>query len=264
MFFCACSGNQKSNTTDTGVPSDTIGNQTDSIVSGEPLAVMPYGADELFDDFFFNYASSRRQQLERTVFPLPFIDINKPREIQKKEWKMEPFFINEDCYTLIFDSQEQMELVRDTNVVRVVVERFDISKEIVEQFVFSRQSGRWMLHEKRNQPLAHNPNAQFLKFYEHFATDSVFQRQSLAEQIVFSGPDPDDDFSMLDGMITPDFWDAFRPDLPHNRLYNIVYGHQNPASIQKILLLRGISNGMEVDITFRLKKGRWKLTKLVT
>ena len=37
--------------------------------------------------------------------------------------------------------------------------------------------------EIRNQTLPRNPNAQFLAFYEQFVTDSVFQRESLDEQI---------------------------------------------------------------------------------
>jgi hypothetical protein len=43
-----------------------------------------------------------------------------------------------------------------------------------------------------------------------------------------------------------------------------VYGHQDPAASQKILLLRGIANGLEVELTFRLEKGRWKVVRLIT
>ena len=226
--------------------------------------VMPVGADELFDDFFFNYASSLHQQQERTVFPLTVTDGDKVRQVQRRQWKLEPFFMKQDAYTLIFDSPAQMNLLSDTTVADVTVERLYLDKDRVAQFLFSRKSGRWMLHEIRWQPLARNPNAQFLKFYRQFVADSVFQHQSLAEQIMFSGPDPDDDFSTIEGMITPDFWDAFQPELPQHTLYNIVYGHQDPAASQKILLLRGIANGLEVELTFRLEKGRWKVVRLIT
>lgn len=226
--------------------------------------VMPVGADELFDDFFFNYASNRRQQQERTVFPLPVITDDQKQLVERDKWKMEPFFMNQDYYTLIFDSSPQEDLVHDTLVSEATVERFDLDRDRVEQFVFSRRSGRWMLHEVRRMPLQRNANAQFLKFYQQFATDSVFQHASLAQQIIFSGPDPDDDFSTIEGMITPDFWEAFRPDLPQHVLYNIVYGRQNPASTHKIMLLRGIANGLEVELTFHLRKGHWILTQLIT
>lgn len=263
--LAACSDGRRQVDTSAGEAlQDSIVAETDSIdVVAEEGDAMPVGADELFDDFFFNYASSRHQQLERTRFPLAVINIDKPLQVQKKDWKMETFFMKDDCYTLFFDSQEQMELMSDTTLMRVVVERFEISDNVVEQFVFSRESGRWMLHEVRLQELPQNPNAQFLKFYERFATDSLFQQESLADRIIFSGPDPDDDFATIDGVITPDFWEAFRPELPSGKLYNIVYGPQNPASIEKIFLLRGIDNGVEVELTFKLKRGRWKLTKLM-
>lgn len=225
---------------------------------------MPTAADELFDDFFFNYASNLTQQRERTVFPLPVSDGENTRTIQQKQWKLEPFFMKQDYYTLIFDSERQMELVRDTAVSNVTVERIYLDKGRVEQFLFSRSSGRWMLHQVKWVPLPQNANAQFLSFYQQFATDSLFQHKSLAQQIQFSGPDPDDDFSTIDGVITPDFWDAFRPELPHDMIYNIVYEQQNPAAKEKLFLLRGIANGLEVEITFHQQKGQWKLTKLST
>ena len=197
------------------------------------------------------------------MFPLSVVDGAKTTKIAQRQWKQEPFFMNQDYYTLIFDSQLQMELVLDTAVIDATVERINLDEGRVQQFLFSRRSGRWMLHEIRWQPLPHNPNAQFLSFYQRFVADSLFQHESLADQIEFSGPDPDDDFSVLEGVITPDFWDAFKPELPEHLLYNIVYGHQNPAATQKIFLLRGIANGLEMEITFQLKHGRWKLTRLM-
>ena len=44
---------------------------------------------------------------------------------------------------------------------------------------------------------------------------------------------------------------------------NIVYAAQDPQSRQKILVVRGISNGLEQELTFRLVGDRWMLVKLV-
>lgn len=267
-ILAACSDNQRNTLTD-NVAADVAEMDSvvgDSIESDMALSesVMPLGADELFDDFFFNYASNHRQQQERTVFPLPVVTDSITQLVKRTQWKMEPFFMNLDCYTLIFDSSSQMDLVRDTTVVDATVERFNLDTDRVEQFLFSRRSGRWMLHEVRRLPLQRNVNAQFLKFYQRFAADSVFQHASLAQQIIFSGPDPEDDFSTIEGVITPDFWEGFRPELPQHMLYNIVYGQQPHTSTHKILLLRGIANGLEVEMTFHLRKGHWILTKLIT
>lgn len=235
--------------------------KTDSLAEVE--AKMPVAADELFDDFFFNYATSKRLQLERTVFPLPVRKADGQEQIGRKQWKMEHFFMQQDYYTLLFDSPEEVELVTDTTVSHVVVEHVMLADATVCQYLFNRQKGIWRLTEIVYQPLSHNPNAQFFSFYQRFVADSLFQQASLAKQIDFLGPDSEDDFQTIEGVITPDFWSAFAPEFPTGDLYNIVYGHQNPAAIQKIFLIRGIANGLEVEVTFELQKGRWKLTKLM-
>jgi hypothetical protein len=238
---------------------------SDSIAADDESAEMPVGADELFDDFVFNFASNRALQMERICFPLPvFGTDNEQTTMLKKQWQMERFFMEQDFYTLIFDNQEQMELVNDTALVSVTVEKFMLTDSIVKQYLFTRTDGRWMLTQIKNQRLSHNPNAQFLSFYSQFVADSVFQYNSLSEQIAFTGPDPEDDFAQLDGVITPDFWGAFAPELPSDMLYNIVYGMQDPASTQKIFVLRGIANGLETELTFVLRNGRWKLVRLTT
>lgn len=263
LVLLGCTGNK---TGRTGYASQEQPLLYDSLDSGEEEdTVMPLGADELFDDFVFIFASNRTLQMERIAFPLAIVDVDgKQTTIGKRQWKMEPFFMNQDYYTLVFDNPEQMELVKDTALTEVTVEKIMLADSLVHQYSFCRQEGRWMLTQVRHQALSHNANAQFFSFYQQFVADSVFQYASLSEQIEFSGPDPDDDFAQVEGVITPDFWSAFAPELPTDMLYNIVYGLQDPASTQKIFVLRGIANGLETELTFVQKNGRWKLTRLST
>lgn len=243
---------------------DTLGDDSDEsdvLIADTP---MPESADELFDDFIFNFAANRRLQMERIEFPLLVDDHGKQERIERRKWKMEHFFMRQDYYTLIFDRPEQMELLKDTALTTVTVEKIFLDNHYVQQYLFNRKNGRWLLTEIRNQTMPRNPNAQFLSFYERFVSDSLFQRESLSDEIAFVGPDPDDDFEQMEGVITPDFWDAFRPELPRGMLFNIVYGHQDPAALQKIFVIRGIANGLEVELTFRQQSGRWKLIKMIT
>ncbi|MBR1932722.1 MAG: DUF4348 domain-containing protein [Prevotella sp.] len=265
LFVAACADKKTNSVSETSseqsaaVAEDIDDEET--IIDEEP---MPLAADELFDDFLFNFAANRRLQLDRIEFPLTVNSGHKQEQLERSQWKMENFFMRQDYYTLIFDSQEQMEIVKDTSVQDATVEKIFLDDDFVRQYVFSRKSGRWMLCEIRNQTLPRNVNAPFLSFYKQFVADSLFQRESLAEQISFTGPDPDDDFQQIEGVITPDFWEAFAPEFPTRMLYNIVYGHPQPSANEKILVLRGIANGLEVEITFQLENGRWKLTKLLT
>ena len=236
-------------------------NESEELISQEPVSA---AVDELFDDFIFNFAANRRMQLERIVFPLLVNSGQKQEHIDRKDWKHEHFFMRQDYYTIIFDNEAQMDLVNDTGLQKAIVEKIFLDDHFVRQYLFSRDSGRWMLTEIRNQTLPRNPNAGFLTFYEQFVNDSLFQQESLSDQIEFTGPDPDDDFSAMEGVITPDFWEAFKPDMPSGMLYNIIYGMQNPAATEKIFVIRGIANGLEVRLTFNQLNGRWLLTKMNT
>ncbi len=260
-----CTGKKPASDADT-LASDTTVADTQAMDSTEKLieeTPMPKAADELFDDFVFNFAANRKLQLSRVHFPLPVYRNEKVvKTIDKKHWKMEHFFMRQDYYTLIFDNQKQMNLVKDTTIDHVVVEKVFYHKKTVQQFLFNRINGQWMMTSINYKPMYSNKNASFLKFYGKFATDSTFQAEHLHNPVKFVGPDPDDDFSTMTGDIEPETWPAFAPKLPSNMIYNIIYGQKYNESNQKIFVIRGIANGLETELTFKRIGGKWMLTKL--
>ena len=245
---------------------DSVVADTQTVDSTEKLieeTPMPKAADELFDDFVFNFAANRKLQMKRVHFPLPVYHNDKlVKSIGKRAWKMEHFFMHQDYYTLIFDNQKQMNLVKDTAIDHVVIEKVFYVKKTVQQFLFNRINGEWMMTSINYKPMYTNMNASFLKFYGKFATDSTFQAEHLHNPVKFVGPDPDDDFSTMSGDIEPETWPAFAPQLPHGMIYNIIYGQKYAESNQKIFVIRGIANGMETVLTFKRVHGKWMLTKL--
>lgn len=260
-----CTGKKPASDADT-LASDTTFADTQAMDSTEKLieeTPMPKAADELFDDFVFNFAANRKLQLSRVHFPLPVYRNEKVvKTIDKKHWKMEHFFMRQDYYTLIFDNQKQMNLVKDTTIDHVVVEKVFYHKKTVQQFLFNRINGQWMMTSINYKPMYSNKNASFLKFYGKFATDSTFQAEHLHNPVKFVGPDPDDDFSTMTGDIEPETWPAFAPKLPSSMIYNIIYGQKYNESNQKIFVIRGIANGLETELTFKRIGGKWMLTKL--
>lgn len=245
---------------------DSVIADTQAVDSTEKLieeTPMPKAADELFDDFVFNFAANRKLQMKRVHFPLPVYHNDKlVKSIGKRAWKMEHFFMHQDYYTLIFDNQKQMNLVKDTAIDHVVIEKVFYAKKKVQQFLFNRINGEWMMTSINYKPMYTNMNASFLKFYGKFATDSAFQAEHLHNPVKFVGPDPDDDFSTMSGDIEPETWPAFAPQLPHGMIYNIIFGQKYAESNQKIFVIRGIANGMETILTFKRVHGKWMLTKL--
>lgn len=247
---------------DTTVVADTVAVDTmEQLISETP---MPKAADELFDDFFFNFAANRKLQMKRIKFPLPVTVGDKTTNIEKGAWKTDRFFMRQGYYTLLFDSRKHMNVVKDTSVNHVEVEKIYLSKKTVKKYIFERENGLWMMQRIVTEPLANNGNASFLRFYQRFAVDTAFQVRHLAATVKFVGPDPDDDFSDMTGLLTPETWPAFAPELPSGMIYNILYGQNNGGGTQKIFVMRGIANGLEMELTFRKVKGGWQLTQLNT
>ena len=245
---------------DTAVADTPATYSTEKLIEETP---MPKAADELFDDFLFNFAASRKLQMERIHFPLAVYRNDKlKKHIAKRHWKMEHFFMRQDYYTLIFDNRKQMNLMKDTTIDHVVIEKVFYSRKVVQQFLFNRINGQWMMTSINYKPMYQNMNSSFLKFYGSFATDTAFQSRHLHNPVKFTGPDPDDDFSTMTGEIEPETWPAFAPQLPHGMIYNIIYGQKYTESSQKIFVIRGIANGMETRLTFKRIGGRWQLMKL--
>jgi len=52
--------------------------------------------------------------------------------------------------------------------------------------------------------------------------------------------------------------------LPKKMIYNIIYGEPRQEGNSKLFVLRGIANGLELEMTFHRANGNWRLTKLST
>src|SRR5574344_757629 len=93
---------------------DTTATDTmEQIIADTP---MPKAADELFDDFIFNFAANRKLQYKRVQFPLKVYNGSHVDSLTKGQWKMEHFFMRQGYYTLIFDNVRQMNVVKDTSI----------------------------------------------------------------------------------------------------------------------------------------------------
>ena len=268
LLTFSCTGRQTS--TDIEDVTDSVADSTDTVVVDtlEQLITetpMPRAADAMFDDFIFNFVANKRLQYERIVFPLRVTNADGQTAMtEKSQWNMEHFFMRQGYYTLLFGDDKQMTHMKDTAVSEAVVEKIILRKNEVRDYYFQRIKGAWMMREVKVTPIEASPNASFLAFYKRFVSDSVFQVKSINETVEFIGPDPDDDFSMMEGVITPDTWEAFAPQLPEKVLYNIIYGKQVPEGNQKIFLMRGVSNGLELELRFKRVGNRWLLTKMTT
>lgn len=242
---------------------DSAGYKADTLqeaeVKEEPK---PMVADELFDDFIFNYASDDALQRQRTVFPLPYYDRDTSLKIEADFWKHDYLFTKENCYTLLFDKEEDMDMVGDTTLTSVQVEWIFLKTRMVKRYYFERKRGMWMLEAINLREMEKGENEDFVEFYTRFVRDSVYQSKHISHPLQFITIDPDDEFSILETTLDVDQWYAFRPVMPTDRLSNINYGQKNEdLSDTKILKVNGIGNGYSNIFYFRKRGKGWELYK---
>ena len=227
-----------------------------------PEEPKPTEADESFDDFIYNFASDDALQRQRVKFPLPYYKGDEKTNIEERNWKHDDLFTKQHYYTLLFDKEEDMDLVGDTSLTSVQVEWIFVKTRMVKKYYFERIKGAWILEAINLRPVERNENEDFVEFFSHFAADSLFQSRRVQEPLAFVTSDPDDDFSILETSLDLNQWFAFKPALPTDRLSNINYGQRNDDnSPTKILALKGIGNGFSNILYFRRKAGEWQLYK---
>jgi hypothetical protein len=219
---------------------DSALHRKDTVAVPVETGPVPTEADESFNDFIYAYASDDQFQHQRTVFPLPYYNGEVPSKIEERFWKHDDLFTRQPYYTLLFDKEEDMDIVGDTSLKSVQVEWIYMKTQMVKKYYFQRKKGCWMLEAINLRPINKSEDEHFVEFFERFATDSLFQCERIRQPLVFVTNDPDDD----------------------DRLSNINYGQSNrDNSATKILALKGIGNGFSNVLYFQRRGGQWELYK---
>ncbi len=234
---------------------------TDSATEIIAETPMPKAADQLFDDFFFNFIANKKLQRKRIKFPLPIEKNGRITSITKKQWKTDYFFRPQGYYTLIFDNDTQSKYAKSTDLDTVIVEKIYLRQGIVKQYCFDHQDGFWKMNKIKNVDISINHNASFLKFLvKFFASNSI---SDIKNPLPYFGPDPNgDEIARIKTTIPAAEWSTFLPEIPGNLIYNILYGQRYKESKRKILTFRGLSNGVETQLVFKRHGNSWKLVKI--
>ena len=262
-----CAVGCKSRTETPAVPVEEVIDsvQSDSLVVDSVPAVaetpIPKKADEFFDDFAFAFMKKPRFQRSRIVFPLEHIVDGKRSVIQKSAWKYDRMYSARETYTLIFDSAKGHGMAKDTSVNRVVVEELDLLQQRIKSFLFLRENAEWRLTRLTEEKMERSENSDFYAFYQRFSTDTDFQRAHIARQLSFSTFD-EDNFKRIEGFISASQWPDFAPELPKNKLTNVLYGQTFKNTNLRVLSISSPSSGFTSTLTFRRRNGKWMLTRL--
>ena len=269
IFIASCGGNGKKVD-----PFEKLTEQLDSMNVGSDSVlqdtmvlveeVIPVTVDESFADFFYNFASDEKFQRSRILFPMPYYEGKEVKRISREAWKFDPLFSRQDAYTILFDKAEEMEMEKDTSLHSVQVEWIYLKEKRVKRYYFERKKDAWFLEAINWEKLAHGEGSEedFLTFYEHFASDSIFQRERLHHPLLFVTADPEDEFQILETTLDIGQWFAFRPPMMKEKLTNVRYGQtETLTSDTKVVEFKGFGDGFSNVMYFERRHGIWKLMK---
>ena len=268
VLAASCQGGKKKTDSPAALaePEDSSAVKPDSVQDTLLVVeeVIPASADESFADFFYNFASEPKFQKSRVVFPFSFYKGKDVERIQRDDWKYDPLFSREQAYTVLFDSEEDMELEKDTSLRSVQVDWIYLNEEKIKRYYFERKQRSWFLEAANIEKLTREEDGKedFFDFYKKFSCDSVFQSERLASPLAFVTVDPEDEFQILETTLDEGQWFAFRPPMMKERLTNVHYGQpEKKNSDRKIMEFKGFGNGFNNTLYFSRRNGLWKLVK---
>lgn len=225
----------------------------------------PKTVDELFDDFFFTFASDARFQNQRIRFPLRFEDENAEIRLTKEDWRNYNRFGQQEFYSVIYENEQDLALQKDTAVHEVSVQWIYLQDQYVEKYNFKRiPEGQWVLFNIEKQEVNDTQNGEFVTFYSKFVADSIYQRSCLKTPIHLRMTQ-EEDMEESESELSADGWFEMKGDMPIPKdvLVNIDYGQQCTETNKKNVLMEGVSNGLFMEFKFEKIGGDWKLVGIV-
>lgn len=257
---CSNGGSEKEVKSDVDSDSVKVAEEEDTLELFDEVKV-PKSADELFNDFFYNFTSDESFQMSRIKFPLVCKDGDAKLKISRSDWKNFNRFTTQDYYSALYERENEIGLQKDTSLSHVSVEWIYLHDSYIEKYNFRRIKGVWILKDIEKSDFYHNPNGSFLRFYADFSCDSIPYEKSLAHPLKLLISSEDDESQREEETLSYDGWRDFKKDmpLPKDYLININYGQSYFSENRKILLIEGVSNSLFVKYTFDRSNGQWRL-----
>lgn len=264
VIICGCKGKQTAD--DRWV--DSVLKECDSIPEDTLVyeieeQVVSKTVDEYFNDFFYTFTHNKQFQAERTIFPLIVTNELGEHVLEvKDEDDFKHYFStgSSDCYVMLINNLSRLEEDPASTAENVDLHIVDPEETVIKKFGCSRQEGQWTLCRAEEIPVDSHPYGRFLKFYQSFATDTVFQQKHVAQSFNVSIPDEDDFGNIVEGTVEAEQFSSFAPVLPQGKLLFVDYDQAILSSNKIIMVKCGLGSGMMDIMTFEEEDGDWKLT----
>lgn len=216
---------------------------------------------ENFDDFLYSFGHDSLFRRRRVKFP--FLHINSAGDtidVSSKQWSGDFAFLQQDFYTVFYNTIAQIDETKSLSNDTVVVERIDLDSLLLTSYHFARKKSSWRLYKRQDFYVQGSQLADFLVFYRQFSTDSIFQQSSIAQPLHFSMVDPENEMELIEGTIDATQWFSFCPEVPAGTISNIRYGQSYNLKKHIVMQKCGQGNGFMEIFKFEKNDGHWHLT----
>lgn len=237
--------------------------EEDSLVYDIDEAPLTDAVDESFLDFFYTFLTRKGFRLERVAYPIEVKDEKGAVVQHLKNGRSVTESLRFDGYEflmlLLSEDQDPYDYLNN-EVLHAEIQQVVLSNGHCRSYAFDRKEKGWMftgIHEERC-----GKKADFVKFFHHFVTDSIFRDDHLATEIFITVPsDEDESTEVLEGNIDSGQWDAFAPELPQSTMLLLDLGESADDKHGIKVVKCDLASSMLQVLTFEREDNDWKLIK---
>lgn len=251
VVSCGSLGKKESVSTDEA-------DSTTSTIHIDSTQLPSANVDNLFNDFLYEFMNNATFQLTRVKFPLTY----GSNTLTMSTWKHDSLFANEHYYIVLCAHEQDVLLEKSTDIQEASVYWTDASRRLVRHYRFQRNDQKqWMLTLLQDETLEQVDDDSFYTFYNRFATDEAFQQVHVAPEVKLTYFNEETQ-GVEKGFITAQQWKMQRPELPTQNFATIHYGQSVLSGAHRFLMIRGLSNGLSITITFERRGKAWQVVGL--
>lgn len=244
-LLISCTGPTKSPKVD----SDSNGQETILEIDSQP--------DQTFNDFILRFGFNPEFQKLRTKFPLEFVNLESKSLITKNSWTHDKLFVELEAVTDISNGLK-IDDKSDERVFSWIKTQSGTSKN----YYFKRDNDQWfLLRIKIIKDSVDENKEDFYSFLGKFCKDSVFQKQRIHFPLDMNYLD--DDYNTVKENWNQEKWKFSRIYYYCDSISNLYYDFQRTFkdTDQRILIIQGVENGINEQLTFERINGLWIMTK---
>lgn len=260
VLLCAlsCSGGGQVGTVEEDVE-DTVVVQRDTLVlvQDKPL---PESVDELFGDFFYNFATDELFARSRVRFPLRSRANPDEEFITREQWVEQLPMQGRECVALIYEREGDLEVQQDTTLRQVQVWQIYLGEHREECYYFLKVDGRWLLRDYDVLDWSTTPLGGFLDYLAQMSADTLMYADYVRFPLQWVMVSDDGEETITEELWAED-WDELREEipLPEGELLCIDYGQPALSENRKVVSMEGLSSGLFIKYKFDRVGGRWWL-----